>query len=145
MSQPLIAKLVKAAMLVVTDARGDVWEFLRKVDQIRWRRRAVNGKVVGSSSESYSNRDDCWQNAVRNGLRVGRRAHVYSGTVHIFYASSRWRASIESEDRRAVLSSWVAGSLNGILSLVDAALSDHLLRCDLPNRPWLNAAWPLVK
>ena len=42
---------------IYKDARGD-W---------RWRRTAANGRIVGASSEGYSNRADCVANAKRNG------------------------------------------------------------------------------
>ena len=33
----------------------------------RWRQIAPNGKIVGSSSEGYSNKKDCMENARRKG------------------------------------------------------------------------------
>lgn len=47
---------------------GDKWEFKKdpKGDW-RWTRTASNGKIVGSSTEGYKNREDCVSNAKRNG------------------------------------------------------------------------------
>nr|WP_280952629.1 DUF1508 domain-containing protein [Neorhizobium alkalisoli] len=36
--------------------------------QWRWRRIASNGKTVGASTESYTNKNDCIANARRNGM-----------------------------------------------------------------------------
>ncbi len=33
----------------------------------RWERKALNGRIVGASTEGYKNRDDCVANARRNG------------------------------------------------------------------------------
>lgn len=47
---------------------NDKWEFYQDAHgKWRWRRVAPNGKIVGSSSESYNNRADCVANARRNG------------------------------------------------------------------------------
>ena len=46
----------------------DKWEFYKdKKGEWRWRRTASNGKIVGTSSEGYKNRKDCYKNAIRNG------------------------------------------------------------------------------
>ncbi|WP_435550157.1 YegP family protein [Desulfobacterium sp. N47] len=48
----------------------DKWEFYKDAaGKWRWRRIAPNGKVVGSSSESYNNKSDCEANARRNGWK----------------------------------------------------------------------------
>lgn len=47
---------------------NDRWEFY--VDsrlEWRWRRIAPNGQIVGASSEGYSSRQACVENARRNG------------------------------------------------------------------------------
>jgi uncharacterized protein YegP (UPF0339 family) len=47
---------------------GDNWEFYKdKGGQHRWRRKATNGEIVGSSSEGYSGTRPCKNNARRNG------------------------------------------------------------------------------
>jgi uncharacterized protein YegP (UPF0339 family) len=47
----------------------DRWEFYQdKQNDWRWRRKAVNGRIVGASSEGYRNRTDCVDNATRNGF-----------------------------------------------------------------------------
>lgn len=46
---------------------GDTWEIYSS-DGWRWRRTAANGKIVGSSTQGYSNRHDCIDNARRNGM-----------------------------------------------------------------------------
>lgn len=49
---------------------NDNWEFYKdKSEQHRWRRRATNGEIVGSSSEAYSSQADCRANATRNGYQ----------------------------------------------------------------------------
>ncbi|WP_300156443.1 DUF1508 domain-containing protein [Solidesulfovibrio sp.] len=51
-----------------TDSKGDKWEVYKDAgDKWRWRRTASNGKIVGASAESYSNKSDCIANAKRNG------------------------------------------------------------------------------
>ncbi len=50
------------------DTNGDSWEIYKSGQQWRWRRTAGNGRIVGSSSESYVNRSDCEANARRNGM-----------------------------------------------------------------------------
>jgi uncharacterized protein YegP (UPF0339 family) len=51
-----------------TDRNGDTWEIYNATDGYRWRRTASNGKIVGSSTQGYSNRADCVANAKRNGM-----------------------------------------------------------------------------
>lgn len=52
------------------DSNGDKWEiYIDKVNQWRWRRKASNGKIVGSSSEGYVNKADCIANMQRNGMK----------------------------------------------------------------------------
>lgn len=47
---------------------NDDWEFYAdKGGSHRWRRRASNKEVVGSSSEGYSSKAACLENAKRNG------------------------------------------------------------------------------
>lgn len=49
---------------------NDAWEFYTdKSGKHRWRRRATNKEIVGSSSEAYGRREDCEANARRNGYR----------------------------------------------------------------------------
>lgn len=50
------------------DSNGDTWEIYQSGTQWRWRRIASNGKTVGASTESYTNRSDCIANARRNGM-----------------------------------------------------------------------------
>jgi uncharacterized protein YegP (UPF0339 family) len=47
---------------------GDRWDIYQAGDGWRWRRTAANGRIVGSSSEAYSNKSDCIANARRNGM-----------------------------------------------------------------------------
>lgn len=48
----------------------DTWKFYRDTNgEWRWQRIAPNGKVVGASTESYKNRDDCVANARRHGYK----------------------------------------------------------------------------
>ena len=47
---------------------GDKWEFYQDTaGQWRWRRIAPNGKIVGASSEVFSSKQSCIENAKRNG------------------------------------------------------------------------------
>lgn len=44
------------------------WEFYKdKADEWRWRHKAVNGNIIGASSEGYANKVDAVQNAERHG------------------------------------------------------------------------------
>ena len=52
-----------------TDPNGDKWEIYKgNDDDWRWRRTATNGRIVGSSSQGYSKKSDCVENAQRNGM-----------------------------------------------------------------------------
>jgi len=47
----------------------DKWEMYEdKRGEHRWRRRAVNGNIVGSSCEGYVKKADCIKNAQRHGM-----------------------------------------------------------------------------
>ncbi len=47
---------------------SDKWDIYEdKRGEWRWRRRATNGEITGSSSESYKEKRDCTANAKRNG------------------------------------------------------------------------------
>lgn len=51
-------------------ALQDKWEFYQdKANEWRWRRKASNGKIVGASSEGYSSKQNCIDNAKRNGYK----------------------------------------------------------------------------
>lgn len=46
----------------------DTWEIYKDVaKRWRWRRTAANGRIVGRSSQGYHNKEDCEDNALRNG------------------------------------------------------------------------------
>jgi len=46
----------------------DKWEVYQdKRGEYRWRRTAVNGEIVGASTEGYNKKVDCESNADRNG------------------------------------------------------------------------------
>ncbi|WP_181703532.1 YegP family protein [Chthonobacter albigriseus] len=55
-----------------TDTNGDKWEIYNS-DGWRWRRTASNGRIVGSSTQAYSNKSDCIDNAKRNGMKCTPR------------------------------------------------------------------------
>lgn len=56
-------------MAECTDSNGDKWELYKDANNDwRWRRTATNGKIVGASTEGYSNRSDCVDNARRNNM-----------------------------------------------------------------------------
>lgn len=47
---------------------NDKWEFYKdKRDEHRWRRKASNGNIVGSSCEGYTGKSSCTANAERHG------------------------------------------------------------------------------
>jgi len=47
---------------------NDKWEFYKDSnDEWRWRRTASNGRIVGASTQGYKNKQDCIDNAKRNG------------------------------------------------------------------------------
>ncbi len=50
------------------DKNGDTWEIYQGADGWRWRRTASNGRIVGASTQGYSNKSDCVDNAIRNGM-----------------------------------------------------------------------------
>lgn len=76
-------------------AENDSWEIYKdKRDEHRWRRRSVNGNIVGSSCEGYVNKSDCQKNAQchgmdgnPNGLGQSDRWEVYKDKRNEF----RWR------------------------------------------------------
>lgn len=47
---------------------GDTWEIYYGSDGWRWRCTASNGRIVGASTQGYSNQSDCIDNAKRNGM-----------------------------------------------------------------------------
>ena len=52
----------------IREVTMDKWEFYQDArKEWRWRRIASNGRIVGASSEGYSTRAACVQNARRNG------------------------------------------------------------------------------
>ena len=47
---------------------NDKWEFYKDPsEEWRWRRTASNGRIVGASTQGYKNKQDCIDNAIRNG------------------------------------------------------------------------------
>lgn len=56
-------------MATCKDPNGDKWEIYQGGDGWRWRRTASNGSIVGASSQGYSNKSDCIDNARRNGMK----------------------------------------------------------------------------
>ncbi|KDN13465.1 DUF1508 domain-containing protein [Snodgrassella communis] len=47
---------------------NDKWEIYKDhANEWRWRRTASNGRIVGASTQGYVNRNDCLENARRNG------------------------------------------------------------------------------
>lgn len=48
----------------------DKWEFYKDAKgSWRWRRTSENHKIVGSSTQGYVNKQDCIENAKRNGYK----------------------------------------------------------------------------
>lgn len=63
-------RLAPAFLITQPDTVMDRWEFYTDAQgQWRWRRIAVNGRIVGASSQGYTNRADCVENARRHGYR----------------------------------------------------------------------------
>ena len=52
--------MAKDKVDIYKDTKGD-W---------RWRQTAANGKIVGGSTQGYTNKQDCIDNANRNGVKV---------------------------------------------------------------------------
>ncbi len=54
------------------DGRRDSWEFYEdhrvSHHKWRWRRIAVNGRIVGASTQGYAEKEECIENAKRNGF-----------------------------------------------------------------------------
>ncbi|GLQ05505.1 DUF1508 domain-containing protein [Sneathiella chinensis] len=54
--------------------QNDKWEFYQDDDprkrKWRWRRTAPNGRIVGASTQGYSDLSDCLSNAERNGFNA---------------------------------------------------------------------------
>lgn len=73
--EQIIIRLIKYLLRFITSTPTswlkDKWSFIKSEKQWRWRRRSINGKIVGSSSESYYNFTDCKENAERNGFVQG--------------------------------------------------------------------------
>jgi len=62
------SKLVNLKKGLVMAGTNDRWEFYKDpLNEWRWRRIAINGKIVGASAEGYKNKQDCIANAKRNG------------------------------------------------------------------------------
>ncbi|MDP4021680.1 DUF1508 domain-containing protein [Methylobacterium sp. NEAU 140] len=55
-------------MSTCRDSNGDTWEIYQSSGEWRWRRIAANGRIVGASTEGYTNRSHCIENARRNGM-----------------------------------------------------------------------------
>jgi uncharacterized protein YegP (UPF0339 family) len=53
---------------ICNDRNGDKWEIYQSGSDWRWRRTATNGRIVGASTQGYSNKSDCIENAKRNGM-----------------------------------------------------------------------------
>jgi uncharacterized protein YegP (UPF0339 family) len=48
----------------------DKWEIYKDHrEEWRWRRTAVNGRIVGASTQGYKSKEHCIENAIRNGYR----------------------------------------------------------------------------
>lgn len=48
----------------------DKWEFYKdNKDEWRWRRTATNGRIVGAATEGYTSKQNCVDNAIRNGFK----------------------------------------------------------------------------
>lgn len=63
----------------------DKWEFYEdKKGEWRWRRKATNGNIVGSSCEGYKDKKDCEANAARHGWPE------FKGEVKDSWAKDKW-------------------------------------------------------
>ncbi len=60
-----------------TTGTHDHWEFYQDNNEEhhkwRWRRTASNGRIVGASTQGYTEKEECIENAIRNGyIKVDR-------------------------------------------------------------------------
>jgi uncharacterized protein YegP (UPF0339 family) len=67
-------------------AESKIEYYQDKKDEWRWRRKAVNGQVVGASSEGYKDKSDCQKNANRDGAKDKWEFYTDKAGEH------RWRA-----------------------------------------------------
>ena len=80
----------------------DTWEVYQdKREEFRWRRRASNGNIVGSSSEGYAKRPACNANADRHG-RNGNPKGLGKEDSWEFYKDKsgehRWRRRAKNNE-----------------------------------------------
>ena len=62
------SKLVNLIKGYAMAEQNDKWEFYKDPsEEWRWRRTASNGRIVGASTQGYKNKQDCVDNAIRNG------------------------------------------------------------------------------
>ena len=56
---------------MTTKGDRDTWEFYQDHKEThhkwRWRRTAPNGRIVGASTQGYADKEECIENAVRDG------------------------------------------------------------------------------
>lgn len=55
-------------MSTCTGSNGDKWEIYASGGGWRWRRTARNSNIVGASTETYTSKAHCIENARRNGM-----------------------------------------------------------------------------
>jgi uncharacterized protein YegP (UPF0339 family) len=52
----------------MSNTNNDKWEFYQdNASEWRWRRTAPNGEIVGASTQGYASKQNCIENAKRNG------------------------------------------------------------------------------
>ncbi len=74
---------------------NDKWEiYTDKRGEFRWRRRATNGNIVGSSCEGYTQKAACKANAERHGMDGNPKGHGGKDKWEIYKdkrGEFRWR------------------------------------------------------
>lgn len=68
-------------------AESKVEYYQDKKGEWRWRRKAVNGQVIGAASEGYKDKSDCQKNANRDGSKDKWEFYTDKRGEH------RWRAT----------------------------------------------------
>ena len=73
----------------------DAWEiYADKRGEFRWRRRAKNGNIVGSSCEGYTRKIECTANAQRHGMDGNPEGHGKNDRWEVYKDKRnefRWR------------------------------------------------------
>ncbi len=87
---------------------NDKWEFYKdKRGEHRWRRKASNGNIVGSSCEGYTGKSSCTANAERHG---------YNGNPKGLGANDKWELYTDKRSEHRWRRTAVNGEVTGASS-----------------------------